>query len=165
MRPSVPFIVRTQDTGVFSVDSERIVGLEAAAVHGPFSVQAEIYRADIEDHPDAPGPSPTYGGWYAMASWWITGESRPYMGGAFARLKPKSNFDGKGGTGAWEVAARYSRLDLDDDGQDGGSGHDLTLGVNWHLNPNARVMLNYVMYTLRGVGDVNTVVVRFQVDF
>jgi len=165
VRPSIPFVVRTQNTGVFSVDTERILGLEAAVVHGPWSLQGEWYRADFEDHPDAPGPSPSYGGYYVMASWWITGETRPYKGGVFSRVKPRSVFDGKGGTGAWEVAARYSALDLDDDGLDGGTGHDVTLGVNWHLNPNARVMLDYVMYTRHGVGDVDTLAIRFQVDF
>lgn len=165
VRPSIPFVPRTQDTGDFSVDSELIVGLEAAFTRGPFSVQGEMYRADIEDHPDAPGASPTYGGYYAMVSYWLTGESRPYKGGAFQRVKPKNNFTTKGGRGAWEVAARYSALDLDDDGQDGGVGHDLTLGANWHLNPNARIMLNYVLYTRTHVGDVNSIVLRFQVDF
>ena len=165
VRPSVPFVPRTQDTGLFSVDSERILGLEAAAVHGPFSVQGEWYRGDYDDHPDAPGPSPAYEGWYAMASWFVTGETRPYRGGAFGRVKPKSAFDGKGGTGAVELAVRYSALDLDDDGLDGGTGHDTTLGVNWHLNTNARVMVNYVLYTRHGVGDVNSLVFRVQVDF
>jgi len=165
VRPSVPFVARTQDTGVFSVDSEFVVGLEAALVHGPWSVQGEVWRADIEDHPDAPGASPTYGGYYGTVSYWVTGESRPYKGGSFGRVKPKSEFTPKGGTGALELAARYSALDLDDDGQDGGAGHDLTLGANWHLNPNTRVMLNYVMYTRTHVGDVNSILVRFQIDF
>jgi phosphate-selective porin OprO/OprP len=165
VRPSVPFVPRTQDTGLFSVDSERILGLEAAAVHGPFSVQGEWFRGDYDDHPDAPGPSPVYDGWYAMASWFVTGETRPYRGGAFGRVKPKRPFDGKGGTGAVELAVRYGVLDLDDDGLDGGTGHDTTLGVNWHLNPNCRAMVNYVLYTRHGVGDVNSLVFRVQVDF
>jgi phosphate-selective porin OprO/OprP len=165
VRPSVPFIVRTQDTGVFGVDSELILGLEAAFVRGPFCVQGEWFKAEFEDHPDAPGASPSYGGYYAMVSYWITGETRPYKGGAFGRVKPKSVFTRKDGTGALELAARYSALDLDDDGLDGGVGHDLTLGANWHLNPNCRVMVNYVLYTRTHVGDVNSLVFRFQVDF
>jgi phosphate-selective porin OprO/OprP len=164
-RPSIGFGPRIEDTGVFSVDSELIVGLEAAYVRGPLSVQAEWFRADIEDHPDAPGPSPTYAGYYAQVSYWITGETRPYKGGAFQRVKPKGNFTTKGGRGAWEVAARYCALDLDDDGQNGGAGHDLTLGVNWHLNPNARILANYVLHSLNHVGDVNSLVIRFAVDF
>jgi phosphate-selective porin OprO/OprP len=165
VRPEVPFLPRTQDTGTFSVESESIVGLEAAFVQGPFSVQGEYYKADYTDHPDAPGASPSYSGYYLMASWFVTGETRPYKGGTFGRVKPNTNFDGKKGCGALEVAARYSACDLDDDGLDGGVGHDVTVGVNWHLNPNARIMLDYVMYTLHHVGDVNSLIVRFQVDF
>jgi phosphate-selective porin OprO/OprP len=165
VRPSVPFLPRTQDTGTFSVDSEWILGLEGALRLGPLSFQGETYRARYDDHPDAPGPSPEYRGWYGMVSWFATGESRPYRGGSFGRVKPKNSVKGSSGTGAVELAARWSALDLYDDGLDAGTGQDLTLGVNWYLNPNARLMLNYVMYELRHVGDVNSVVVRFQIDF
>ncbi len=105
-----------------------------------------------------------------MASYFLTGEHRKYKesSGAFSRVKPKSNFlDGKGGLGAWEVAARYSEIDLNDPdaGILGGEVRDFTVGVNWHLNPNARVMLNYVMSELHHVGDADIVAMRFQVDF
>jgi phosphate-selective porin OprO/OprP len=166
VRPGTPFTPRTQDTGTFSVDSETIFGFEGALVTGPFSFQGEMYKASIEDHPDAPGPSPQFGGWYGMVSWFVTGESRPYKGGSFGRVKPKSNFDGKNGTGAIELALRVEALDLDDDGLDGGVGRASTLGVNWYMNPNTRLMLNYVMYSLsHDRGDVNSVVLRFQIDF
>jgi len=49
---------------------------------------------------------------------------------------------------------------------------DTTIGVNWYLNPNTRVMLNYVLADLRasdGSGDVmtteNTIQCRIQIDF
>jgi phosphate-selective porin OprO/OprP len=165
-RPDVGFGPRVQDTGAISADTVQIIGLEGAAVYGPWSVQGEIYQADVEDHPDAPGGSPTYKGWYLFGSYFVTGESRPYKGGTFGRVKPKSNFDGKKGWGAVEVAVRYCALDLDDDGVDGGTGSCLTPGVNWYLNPNTRVMLNYAMYERRHLDDgVNTLSVRFQIDF
>jgi phosphate-selective porin OprO/OprP len=166
VRPETPFTPRTQDTGTLSVDSEDILGLEFAVARGPISLQAEWYKASIEGHPDVVGaPSPNFKGYYVGASWFVTGEHRPYKGGKFDRVKPESNFKGKSGTGALELAARYSALDLEDDTVMGGVGHDTTFGVNWYLNPNARVMLDYVLYTLHHVGDVNSVVVRFQVDF
>jgi len=49
---------------------------------------------------------------------------------------------------------------------------DTTIGINWYLNPNTRVMLNYVLADLRagdGSGDVitseNTIQCRVQIDF
>ena len=164
-RPEAPFVPRLVDSGVFSADTETLLGLEAAAVSGPWSLQGEWVRASCEDHPDAPGPSPTFRGWYVQASWFATGETRPYRNGVFQRVKPKADFDGKGGTGAFEFAARYSVLDLDDDGLAGGVADDWTLGANWLLNPNAHVSVNYVLSNRHGVGDVNSLIVRFQVDF
>ena len=96
---------------------------------------------------------PEFDGWYAQASYFLTGESRPYKGnvGNFDRVKPKSPFSLKnGGWGAWEVLARIDNLDLNDasSGVEGGEMTDITLGLNWYLRDNARLMFNYV--------DVNT---------
>ena len=51
-----------------------------------------------------------FDGFYTSLSWFVTGESRPYdhQAGCFARVIPKRNFDwGRGGWGAWELAAFY----------------------------------------------------------
>jgi phosphate-selective porin OprO/OprP len=47
--------------------------------------------------------------------------------------------------GAIELTARYSELDLSDEAVNAGRLDTTTLGVNWYLNPNTRVMLNYVL--------------------
>ena len=85
-------------------------------------------------------------------------------------MKPKKPLDMKGeGSGAVELAVRYAKIDLDSEGIQGGVGSDVTFGVNWYLNPNARVMLNYVTHHVRWNsdldGDVNSVAVRFQINF
>ena len=61
--------------------------------------------------------------------------------------------------------ARYSYLDLDEKDIQGGILHDWTFGTNWYLNPNARVMLNYVYSYLENVGDAHIFQMRFQVAF
>ena len=168
VRPEMPFVPRTLDTGTISVDSEFILGLEAAWVSGPISIQGEYFTADIDDHPDAPGGSPTFSGYYLQASYWLTGESRPYSKGTFSRVKPKSEFTTKGGTGALELKARYGFCDLEDDGINGGEGDDITVGANWHLNSNTRVMLEYVTHDADlagGSAGVSAVQMRFQIDF
>jgi len=47
--------------------------------------------------------------------------------------------------GAWQVAARYSWIDLNDGNVFGGQINSMTLGVNWFPNPNVKVMLNYLL--------------------
>ena len=46
-----------------------------------------------------------YGGGYILGSWFMTGESRNYKKSTFGRMSPKTTV-GKGGMGAWELAAR-----------------------------------------------------------
>lgn len=137
-------------TGVFLVDTGQLTGVddflasaaEAAGVWGPLSLQAEYMRADLTR---AKARDASFDGWYAQASWFLTGESRPYKvaDGIFDRVTPKSSV-GLGGWGAWEVAARLSDVDLTDAGIVGGQQRDLTLALNWYLAPNLRLMIDYV---------------------
>ena len=150
-------------------DSDQVdqIGVESALVYGPLSVQGEYMTAT----PDVAGTDhPTFVAYYVMGSYFLTGESRPYNGGAFGRPRPKRKFDLKGGTmGAVELAARMSRIDLSDGDFNGGVERNFTLGVNWYPHNNARVTLNYIMaYLDRGdLDDELTTIVsmRFQVDF
>lgn len=166
-RPEVHLAPRFVDTEEFAATQIDLLGVETALVYGPASVQGEYIHADVETRS---GSDPDFSGFYVTGSYFLTGEHRKYKesSGAFSRVKPKNNFlDGKGGLGAWELAVRYSEIDLDDRdaGILGGELHDFTFGINWHLNPNARVMLNYVLSELEGVGDADLVGMRFQVDF
>ena len=150
-------------------DSHQVdqIGLEGALVYGSVSVQGEYMTAT----PDVAGTDhPTFAAYYVMGSYFLTGESRPYSGGAFGRAKPKRKFDLRKGTmGAVELAARMSRIDLSDGDFDGGVERNFTLGVNWYPHNNARVTLNYIAaYLDRGdLDDELTTIVsmRFQVDF
>ncbi|HZV63240.1 MAG TPA: porin [Methylophilaceae bacterium] len=117
--------------------------LEAAAMWGPWSIQSEFAKAKIDR--DA-GRSLDFDGLYVQMGWTITGESRTYKGsdGEFKRLKPRNDFDlRKGKWGAWEVAARYDQIDLEDQDIEGGEQKRATLGLNWYLNENVRLMADY----------------------
>jgi len=152
---------RLADTKSISSDDVSLLGLEAAAVFGPFSAQAEYVKADVSA---LNGSDPSFTGYYAYVSYFITGESRHYKKGVFKRVSPNSNF-GDDGSGAVEIAVRYSNLDLKDAGIDGNEVDTTTVGLNWHLNPNTRVMLNYVSADQKNVGKANGLLARFQVDF
>ena len=108
-------------------------------------------------------------GAYIYASWFITGESRNYKAksGKFTRTKPlNAVYDG--GIGAWEVAARFSTLDLNDQEIKGGEEDNVTLGVNWYLNPQVRFMANYIIVDSEKEDvddDPNIFQLRAQIDF
>jgi phosphate-selective porin OprO/OprP len=157
---------RLIDTGVISnLNAQVTYGVELAGVAGPFSAQAEYLTTELDrDMVD----NESYSGWYAYVSWVLTGESRPYdpQSGSFGRLRPQ-NPAGQGGSGAWEVAARYSTLDLDD-GIQGGTEENVTVGLNWYVNAYTRFMLNYVSASAEkdgGETDVDIIQVRAQLDF
>ncbi|MBU1783907.1 MAG: porin [Candidatus Omnitrophica bacterium] len=157
------------DTGVIPVDHVNLIGLEAVLIHGPFSVQGEFLES-IVDQRD--GPSSThFEGAYVQASYFLTGEHRNYrtngeVKAVFGGITPKRDFSVKGwAPGAWEVATRYSYLDLNDDNIKGGILSDVTLGVNWYLNPNMRIMMNYVHAHANGKGNADIGMMRFQINY
>jgi phosphate-selective porin OprO/OprP len=134
------------DSGVVpGVDSLRYAGAEAAAVLGPVTIAGEYGRLWL----DRPGLSdPSFDGFYAYATWFITGESRPFRNGNFDRVKPRKPL-GKGGAGAFELALRYDRLDLSDTpvlARAGNRSESLTLGLNWYFNPYSKLLFNWVRF-------------------
>ncbi len=164
------------DTGSFAAEYSNRFNPELAIVYGPFSFQGEYSFVDV-DLKRSMDSDPDFSGFYGYFSYFLTGENRKYKreNGVFSRVKPNKNFrwGREKGKGAIELAARYSELDLSDEGIDGGRLQDLTLGVNWYLNPNTRVMLNYVRANVdRLVNDIrldddnaDLLSMRFQIDF
>jgi phosphate-selective porin OprO and OprP len=151
-----------------AAESRWIMGFEAALVYGPFSLQGEYVFQDY-DSKDLDDPS--FDAYYIAASYFVTGEQRKYKqaSGAFDRVSPKANFmNGEGGTGAVEFALRYGSTDANDGDADGGRMHTWTAGINWYLNPNVRVVLNYFssdVDTEEADGDITGFMMRFQIDF
>lgn len=171
---------------------------QAYYYNGPFGVIAEYARVS-QGVSLASGGSPAAGGaggtalstaqtailngtnktlnndaWQIAATYLITGEDSSFKG-----VKPKNEFDfNKGTWGAWELALRYSEMNIDSDtfknqaGQLAGqTGADTvptlaqsyadptfsakkaktwTAGVNWYLNSNAKIVLNYEQTSFNG---------------
>jgi len=136
---------RLVDTGTISdVDTTMKLGVEAAYQAGSFHMVAEYFSVDVDRNT---GEDPTFTGYHIYGVWNITGEKRGYRNGIFRGLKP-----GSPDRGAWELALRYSSLDLEDAGFQGGTQDNITLGVNYYPNANVRFMLNYIMVDIEDSG-------------
>jgi phosphate-selective porin OprO and OprP len=179
------------DTGRFAADHFQLFGAETVAQWGPFGFQAE-YMASVVDC--IVGPI-TYQGGYAQLAYRLTGENRAYdkRTGTLTRLTPYIDFiptkrDGIWGWGAWEVAARWSVIDLRNPARlDGhyydsasntftgttsaGNGvlNDTTLGLTWFLNAHTKIQLNWIHAmldnTASGFTTADLFVSRVHVDF
>jgi phosphate-selective porin OprO/OprP len=112
------------DTGELPADHAWHLGVEALLNEGPFSLLAEYNRAWV----DSPATgNPEFYGYYILASWVITGESRRYdrTTGYARRVMPKGRW------GAPELMARLSNVDLDGGPVHGGQFDKTYLGINW----------------------------------
>ncbi|PWK92865.1 OprO/OprP family phosphate-selective porin [Fulvimonas soli] len=143
-RPEVNLTdIRLVDTGnLKGVDRILREGLEAGWLHGPLLLQGEYLslRARRWSAPDFTGA-----GYYVSASWLLTGESRSYRNSGFGNPAPAR------GWGAFELAARYAALDLNDAGVQGGRERDATLGLNWYLGAHFKLQANYIrVFSSRG---------------
>jgi phosphate-selective porin OprO and OprP len=173
-------------------DGQRIRWSPQASYYiGPLGVIAEYARVS-QDVSKASGGSPAGGGtatntlitsgsnkkldhdaWNIGVSYLLTGEDASFKG-----VKPKKDFDiDKGGWGAWELVARYSEINLDEDTfkdangsykTDAGttfsntdsaysdltksakSAQTWTSGINWYLNQNAKIAINYAHTSFDG---------------
>ncbi len=138
----VPFFV---DTGPIAVWNYHLLGTELLWVRGPLSLQSEFMYlfAQRSELPDLGFP-----GMYVQVGYFLTGEHRPFlrsraMIGQVQPLRPIGR-----GPGAWELAARWSGIKLNDRDVRGGQIQDWTLGVNWYLNAHSKVQFNYIVACL-----------------
>lgn len=136
--------VRLVDTGVIeSANNYRVAAAEFTTFWGPWHAQGEYVNERISR---SHGHSTlNIDGWYVQTGYFLTGESRNYKKSvaAYKRVKP-FNPVGLGGWGAWELAARYSYLDLSGDYNGGGRERNFTIGLNWWATDNVMFRLNYV---------------------
>ena len=139
------------DTGmIFGADDSILLGLETALISGSFSLEGEYNHIHLNRADDfwSSGLGETdvgFSGYYIQGSWFITGESVAYNArkGTFGRPALNS-IVGKGGIGAWQLALRFSSLDLNDADVIGGEAKNITVGLNWYTTPNIRLSANYV---------------------
>jgi phosphate-selective porin OprO and OprP len=166
---------RMIDTGIMASDSDWLMGLEALYIRGPFSLQAE-YGWNWVNNVVGINPTPTglhpalipaqnymFNGGYVQLAYTLTGEHRAYSvnDGSLAReylgksgpyenafIVRDQNGNLTWGRGAWEIAARYSYVNLNsgigDDRIQGGIMNGVALGLNWYLNTNFTANFDWV---------------------
>ncbi len=146
-RPQIKEGPRLIDSGFLNADSYTTGNLEAAIVCGRVTLQSEAFLSNVDL---LSGGSTLVNGMYAHLSYFLTGESRTYErfgqhGAQFGRNQPFTNFffvKGAHGWGAWELKARWSRLDLHT--VDSGQYNDMTFGLNWYWNDRTRIMFDWI---------------------
>jgi phosphate-selective porin OprO and OprP len=130
---------------IANVSGARVFSGEAAAQTGSLYAQGEYFDYRIDRL--AGLPDLHLNGGYVEASYVITGERRKYnpVAGSYGGLKPNTPFDWSvGGWGAWEIAARYTQVKLNDLDILGGEMRNVTVGLNWYVNSNIRFMFNWI---------------------
>ncbi len=190
--------IKLANTGALPANHLTQWGVEAAGNVGPFYAQAGYYSFGIDRAKTAykiftsattsattifQPSNNTFSGWYVQAAWSLTGEPRVYnaANGAFSQPKPKTSV-GHGGWGAWELAARYSDLNLNSHTLDttslitawtapgaqtytfpntvrGGDQKIVTVGLNWYVSTAIRFALDYQWIDVKRLQAPSTVTV------
>jgi phosphate-selective porin OprO and OprP len=166
---------------------------ELSYFYGPFGFAAQYYYETQEMSPSTVLENkvhvnvPFYGG-YVMATCLLTGENRTDYSEILVPLHPFDPLHPLTSPGAWELVARWSRLDVGSvvfaPGVDrlanplgnADRAQELTLGYNWYLNGWVRMQFNIEHAWFNspvqlgpGIGNrltnQNTLIARFQVIF
>jgi phosphate-selective porin OprO/OprP len=155
---------RFVSTGPVQANDATVLDGELLLIWGPLSFQSEWALAYADGAIGQPGTllagkslgNVSFNGGYVQVSYFLTGENRLYEK-RHARLnsmccRPNTPFffkqDRNGGLccglGAWEVAARFSYLNLNDGAVQGGILESEVVGINWYLNTHLKVQFDYL---------------------
>lgn len=112
--------------------------LDAMGIFGSFHAMAEYvdYSMDSESGNDI-----DVDGYAIEAGYFLTGESLKWKKGYTSGITPKSS------SGAWQVAARFESIEIDDDANGNDEVDKFTIGLNYYPTQNTRLMLNYDQVT------------------
>ncbi len=157
-------------------------GAELAWLAGPLSLKSEYMTLQLNDLTKGTTTGSFSGNaGYVSLGWFITGENEPWRNGLPAAVTPKKPFVfGKGGTGAFQVLARYDWLDMDKGLLDKGfvdstkytnKANGYAFGLTWYPNDMVRFMVNFyhtdfdedINVSGKKMGSEDAVFTRFQI--
>ena len=140
-----PSLTMATTTAAVGANDSQIdtVGLEAAFASGPFFVQSEYARASFGQ---ASGGSQDVDTFYVQGSWMLNGGAKAYKQATGVFGSPKVSEKG-----LWELTARWDTMENKDllDTRTTSA----ILGMNYYINPNMRVMLNWTQGKNDKTGD------------
>jgi phosphate-selective porin OprO/OprP len=158
----------------FADGARRRLAPQATFYLGPFGLLAEYVSSRQEVRRGADSAELTNTAWQAATSW-VIGGSNSYRG-----VTPKKPFSGFGtGPGAFELALRYSRLEVDRDAfpvfanpaSAARTARAWGFGLHWWANRNVRLMTSYEWTQFDGGAasgdrrDERVLITRFQIAF
>lgn len=145
---------RLVDTGAIDATGASALGVEAAYQRRNLLLQAEYFDFRVDRrNPGAGVSDPRFSGWYVAGVWGLTGDARRYNTAVASFDAPavaRPFAPSRGTFGAVELAARYSRLDLNYETDStvllervrGGEQSIWSLGLNWYPNRTVKFMLD-----------------------
>jgi phosphate-selective porin OprO and OprP len=154
-------------SGVFGNGNRDRISPQAYYYYGPFGVIAEYARVSQDVSNGTKTANLDNDAWQIAASYLLTSEDASFKG-----VKPKQAYDtDKGGWGAWELVARYQVNNIDDEAfsiassgaglsfadprNNAKSAKSWAAGVNWYLNQNIKLALDYEDTHFDGGGNAN----------
>jgi phosphate-selective porin OprO and OprP len=145
---------RTLDTETIEdMQSDIFWGPEIGIFYGPFAFKSEAGLLWGNRSSASGGNFGPLWGAYADVGYFLTGERQAYSKEWGELDRPRvSNPVFEGGWGAWEIAARFDYLSLNDDGNqiNGGRQWIVVAGVNWWLSQRIKLQANYAHAQVRG---------------
>jgi phosphate-selective porin OprO/OprP len=166
---------------------------EVSYFYGPFGMIAQYFHMDQEMRASVAAPGDQivnvgFNGYFVMATYLLTGETRTTYSQAVEPLQPFDPVKHCGGLGAWELVGRVSRLHVGDEvfmpgpnrladpARFSNGATEATLGFNWYLNRWVRMQFNWehawfddpVLLSTRVAGKLkeqDTLMLRLQVIF
>lgn len=150
-----------QDDAAFAASTVYADGRHARISHqaywyyNSFGVLGEYTKTAQEVTRGTTSTTLDHDAWQLAVSWALTGEDLNFKGG----IKPAARFDpANGGWGALQLVARYGQLDLDDGSfplyaditRSVTEARSTGIGLNWYLNENVELWLDYDYTTFKG---------------
>jgi phosphate-selective porin OprO and OprP len=150
------FTYRTGASATYADGRRQRLAPQAFYYAGPVGVLAEYVKSEQDVSRQVSTAVKRSGAvdnsaWQVAAAWFLTGERASYN-----TFTPKSTFiPGKGGIGAWEIAARFEELRVGDSAFSGGSSSFADpaaaprkataygVGLNWYPSQYVKIMLDY----------------------
>lgn len=128
---------------------------------GEYAVSHQSVLSALNNSPIRRRAGLDHQAWQMAVQWVLTGEPASFSG-----INPTRPFRlGSGGWGAWQLVGRFGQLELDDDtfprfanaANSAGGATSWSVGINWWLNRNLRLLTSFSHTTFDGGGNFSPV--------